>query len=314
MWSGTVTFALVSIPVDLYPAQISRSARFRTLDDEGNPLARRYFCPRHGRALDKDELMRGYPTGAGDDASFVEITEEELESVAPGKSRDIELERFVAREELEPLLFDRCYYLAPSGDSTKPYRLLAQVMQDTGTAGIATFVMRGHLYLAALVANDGLLEAQLLRFSNELRSPTDMGIGTDAEPDADRVAQMEQVIDEETEGGLEPGELQDEEYQALLELVDTKLEEGRDVVSAASVESADGESVESTVVDLMSALKRKLEASGSGRPSSPPAETADEEEAEPTKEDLYERAKELGVPGRSKMSKAQLRKAIEKAS
>ena len=98
-----------------------------------------------------------------------------------------------------------------------------------------------------------------------------------------------------------------------MELVDTKLEEGRDVVSAASVESAEGESVESTVVDLMSALKRKLEASAGERPSAPPAEAADAD-AEPTKEDLYERAKELGVPGRSKMSKAQLRKAIEKAS
>jgi DNA end-binding protein Ku len=138
-WSGTITFCLVSIPVNLFPANRSGGVSFRMVDEEGTPLARVYFCPREDRPIDWDEIVRGYKL---DDGDYVEVTEEELEALEPRKSRDIDLRRFVPAEQIEPIYFERGYYLTPGGESTNAYMLLAETMQRAGRAGIATFVMR----------------------------------------------------------------------------------------------------------------------------------------------------------------------------
>jgi len=138
-WSGTLTFGLVSVPVDLYPGTRTNRAPLRMLGPKGEPLSRRYFSQKTEKDLEDDEMIRGYEF---DKEKYVPVTDEELERLAPESSRDIDLRRFVDLQSIPPLYFDRSYFLVPSEGSEKAYRLLAATMEKEGLAGIATFVMR----------------------------------------------------------------------------------------------------------------------------------------------------------------------------
>src|SRR5712691_11684843 len=136
-WSGTLTFGLVSVPVELYPGNRTNRAPLRMLGPDNEPLARRYYSEKTGRDLDDEQMVRGFEI---DKDKYVIVTDEELERLAPEQSRDIDLRRFVDRESIPPLYFDRSYFLVPSEGSEKAYKLLAETMEKGGLAGIATFV------------------------------------------------------------------------------------------------------------------------------------------------------------------------------
>src|SRR5881394_2144470 len=138
-WSGTLTFGLVSVPVDLYPGNRTNRAPLRMLGPEGEPLSRRYFSQKTGKDLDDEDMARGFEY---DKDRYVIVTDEELERLAPEQSRDIDLRRFVPLADIPPLYFDRSYFLAPGQGSEKAYRLLAQAIEKEKLAGVATFVMR----------------------------------------------------------------------------------------------------------------------------------------------------------------------------
>jgi DNA end-binding protein Ku len=260
-WSGTITFGLVSIPVNLFPANRSGGVSFRMVAEDGTPLARVYFCPREDRPIDWDEIVRGYEL---DDGDYVEVTDEELEALEPRKSRDIDLRRFVPAEQIEPIYFERGYYLTPGSESTKAYMLLAETMERAGRAGIATFVMRGKEYLIAIFAEQGILRAETLRFVDEIRSPQDVGLPERPRLKPADVKKMEAAIKSHASAKLVPTELQDEYAQRVLELVKKKERKDEDVVPAPA-EPADEEEV--SVIDLMEVLKRSLEGGGAGRKS-----------------------------------------------
>ena len=118
-------------------------------------------------------MIRGYEV---EKEKYVVITDEELEKLAPKKGRDIDLRRFVKQESIPPVYFDRSYFLTPGQGSEKAYRLLAETMEKEDLAGIATFVMRGKEYLVAIFPENGILRAETMRFSDELRSPKDIGL------------------------------------------------------------------------------------------------------------------------------------------
>ncbi|HTU63921.1 MAG TPA: Ku protein, partial [Polyangiales bacterium] len=137
-WSGSLSFGLVSIPVQLYSATRTARVSLRMLAPDGAPVVRRFFCPDDGEQVNKEDLARGYEYKPG---KYVQVTDEELEALEPDKSRDIDLRLFVPVTSLDPVYFERMYFLTPSGDSNKAYQLLVGVMERTGRAGIATFVM-----------------------------------------------------------------------------------------------------------------------------------------------------------------------------
>jgi DNA end-binding protein Ku len=163
LWSGTITFGLVSVPVDMYPANRSDRAPLRMLSPDGVPLSRRYYSQESGRDLDDDQMIRGYEIEKG---KYILVTDDELEKLAPRKSRDIDLRRFVDEQAIPPIYFERGYYLTPGAGTEKAYRLLAKIMEDSGRVGIGTFVMRGKEYLVAIAAENGILRAQTLRFAD----------------------------------------------------------------------------------------------------------------------------------------------------
>jgi DNA end-binding protein Ku len=253
IWSGTLSFGLVSVPVELYPAQRSARVSLRLLDPHGVPLARRYYCPEDGAEVSGDELVRGYEVADGE---YVIVTDEELEALDPKKSRDIDLRRFVDASSLDPLYFERAYFLAPGAESTKAYRLLAQIMERGGRAGIATFVLRDKEYVIAIFAQGGLLRAQTLRFGDEVRDPD--GIGLPKRHDAPRALaqRIEKAIDKLAEKRFEPGELEHESVDRLRALAEAKHRRGEDLTLHAG--AADDEAASPNVLDLMAVLKRSL--------------------------------------------------------
>ncbi|HSQ19111.1 MAG TPA: Ku protein, partial [Blastocatellia bacterium] len=195
-WSGTITFGLVSVPVNLFPAYRTTRASLRLLGPDGVPLSRRYYSPESGRDLDDDAMIRGYEVAKD---KYVEVTDEELERLAPEKTRDIDLRRFVEQESIPPLFFERSYFLTPAGDSEKAYKLLAETMEEIGRVGIATFVMRGREYLIAIIAENGILRAETLRFADEIRSPDDIGLPKKTKVPRKSVSRFESIIKKKAE-------------------------------------------------------------------------------------------------------------------
>jgi DNA end-binding protein Ku len=311
-WSGTISFGLVSVPVNLFPATRRLRAGLRLLDADGTPLARRFFCPAEGREVHSEHVLRGYEV---DDGEVVIVHDDELESLQPRKSRDIDLQRFVDLEQVPPILFERAYFLTPAGDSTKAYRLLADVMERSGKAGIATFVMRDKEYLVAILAQRGILRAQTLRFEDEIRSPEEVGLPEPAKPAKAATARYAEAIADLSVDALPKEDLKDEFEKRLQELVERKRAQGKDVVEAEEYQPAEqGEEADS--IDLLETIRQSLQgargtaAEDTGGEQS--GQKSGDDLADASKEELYDRAAKMAISGRSRMTKSQLLRAIRR--
>jgi DNA end-binding protein Ku len=211
--------------------------------------------------------------------------------------------------------------LAPAGESTKAYHLLAATMESSGRAGIATFVMRGKEYLAAIFAEGGTLRAVTMRFATELRTPDDVGLPRPARPPAERRQEVERAVAELTADELDETLLDDEYAQQLLELARLKREAGKDVVEIEEAPPED-EEAGADVIDIMAVLRERMGAAR-GPARAQPTRAADRKPASQARDDdalagkskkeLYEQAQKLKLPGRSSMSREQLLAALRKA-
>lgn len=334
-WSGTITFGLVSVPVDLLPANRPRRVSLRMLAPDGTPLKREYWSAGGKEQVETENTVHAYELDGG---KFVEVTDEELEELAPEKTREIDLRLFVDRDELDPVFFERAYFLAPSKGANKPYRLLVSAMESTGKAGIATFVMREREYLVAIIAENGLLRAETMRFADEIRSPEDAELPKPEKVEKKTVQRLSKALDAVFEEELDPDELQDRRSRGIEKLVNSKLSAGKDVVKAPEeVRETEGAlgSEDRLVIDLMEELKRRMKgaaaeekepakAEGPRKPARAAAKkgrskergstkSGDEDLESRSKQELYDMAQELDIDGRSKMTKKELIRAIQKA-
>jgi DNA end-binding protein Ku len=273
MWSGTITFGLVSIPVALLSAVRPRQTAMKLVDKSGHALGREYHCSKDNKELDQDELVRGYQTDSG---KVVVITDEEFESIAPEMSGDIELRGFVPIEQIAPMYFQKPYFLAPDGKSAKAYNLLATTMQKAGRVGIGSFVMRGHEYLVAIIADNGVLRAATLRYADELRTPESIGLPKPRKVAASKVNQFASAIADLQRTSLDMSELEDQDARALRELAETKLANEENVIHQRGLEAEDAEATEGSaqIIDLMEVLRKSLsknavvKTAGAGEPIS----------------------------------------------
>lgn len=313
-WSGTVTFGLVNVPVQLFVANRNAGTVLHLVDSEGAPLKRRYVCRAEGRELQSEEIVRGHELRKSE---YVIVDDDELDALAPEKSREIVLDRFVPIDDIDPIFFDRAYFLAPDRETVRAYRLLARVMEDSGRAGIATFVMRGKEYLIAILAERGLLRAETLRFRDEIRTPAAIGLPELKKGRTQRRRALGEEIARLESETLDRELLVDPYQERLRELVEAKLESDRDVVA---VPEDAGVEASARLVDLMQALKQSLDGSnrdgdarkGPGRARAADRRSRDRESLSArTKPELYARAKKLNITGRSNMSKDELIDAIE---
>ncbi len=257
LWSGTITFGLVSIPVDLLSAVRPRQTAMKMVDKEGHALGRQYHCSKEGKKLSNDDLVRGYETH---DGKMVEITDDEFESVAPEMSSDIDLRNFVPADQIPPVYFQKPYFLAPAGKSAKAYNLLAATMERTGRVGIGSFVMRGHEYLVAIVPDNGVLRADTLRYADEIRTPETIGLPKHTKATARKVELFVEEIEELTRKELSLAELEDKDAEALQKLVEAKEKDSDSVIHQSALEADDDESSEGggQVIDFTEVLRRSL--------------------------------------------------------
>ncbi len=236
------------MPVNLFPANRASRAPLRLLGPDGEPLARKYYSETTEKDLDADEIVRGFEV---DKDKYVVVTDEELERLAPDKTRDIDLTKFVRADSIPPLYFERGYFLTPDGGSEKAYKLLAEAMAKDGQAGIATFVMRGKEHLVAIFSDHGILRAETMRFPDEVRSVKDIELPERKKPTPATVKKFAAIIRKKTKKKFTPA--QDEEAAALLKLVKKKRTRRSNVVQDTGEKQT-----KDNVVDLMQVLKRSL--------------------------------------------------------
>jgi len=254
MWSGTISFGLVAIPVRLVKAVEPGRVSFHLLHSKDySPLARRMFCPEEETMVPPEEIIRGYEITPD---QYILMTDEELESVSPQRSRTIEIVEFIDMKEVDPVYYDHPYYLVPSKGGEKAYRLLVEVMRRTNRAGLAKFVLSEREYLVAMTSRDGALALTTLHYSEEILSEEDFlpGKGKIA---ADEQSRIKKSIEHMTED-FDPGRYADERRKKLMDLLAAKAKEEAPV-EAPVLEEEEGEGPPDLVAALEESMRKVKE-------------------------------------------------------
>lgn len=249
--SGTVSFGLVTIPVKLYST--GESAAGITLNmlhsKCGSRLRQQYFCPVDNEVVGRDEMVKGYEYAKG---QYVLFTEEELKALNPEPTNAIEIAEFVPLENVDPIYFEKSYYLGPDKGGDRPYRLLAEAMKKTGRAALARYAARGKDYLVLLRPFEGGLILQQLRYADELRPFSEVPLGP-AEVKEPELRLAMQLIDQIAADEFHPEQYEDTVRMRTRELIEKKIQ-GEEITAAPP------EAPRAQIIDLMAALKASLEA------------------------------------------------------
>ena len=250
IWNGSISFGLVNIPIGLAVATQRTDVAFRTLHREcKTPIKQKRYCPVHERDLGPDEVVKGWEVVKGE---FVIVEEEDLEAVALQRSNSIEILRFVKLEEVDPVFFDRTYYLAPaSADAQRrPYVLLLRAMEDTGMAAIGKFVLWGKENLCLIRPQGDSLALETLFFAEDVRVKTEIEEAV-AEADVkDAELDLARQVIESISGEFDPEEFRNEYRDDLRRMLDAKVA-GQEITKPAPAP-------ETPVIDLMEALKASV--------------------------------------------------------
>jgi DNA end-binding protein Ku len=245
IWSGTISFSLVAIPVRLVKAIAPGRVSFRLLhNSDYSPLARRMFCPQEEELVPPKEIIRGYEIAPD---RYLPITAEELASVSPDRSRTIEIVEFIDLQEVDPIYFDHPYYLVPLKGGEKAYRLLAEIMHRTGKAGLAKFVLAEREYLVAIKSTEGALALVTLHYREEILSAEDL-TPKDETVEAAAKSRMQQSIGKLL-ADFQPEKYANQRREKVLELLKDKLESAP--VTAPVITEAEEEGP----ADLVAALE-----------------------------------------------------------
>jgi DNA end-binding protein Ku len=313
IWTGAVSFGLVNVPVGIYSATEDHEVRFHQFEKGTSARIRnRRVNEETGDEVEYDDIVKGAEVG---DGKYVMLTPEELESVEPGRSRTIDISDFVDAAEIDPIYYQKSYFLAPTGkEADKAYKLLARALEESGRIGIATFVMRSKQYLAAIRPHDDVLLLETMYFADEVRDPKKE---IERLPASTRVEKkdvtMAVKLIEAMSSKWNPKNYRDTYTDRVEQLVEAKRND-EEIVEESRAEATE------KVTDLMEALRASLEGStkhkagNKGRaPKLKTRKVGEDDLATRSKEELSELAQELDISGRSKMSKRELAKAIEKA-
>lgn len=311
IWTGSISFGLVNLPVKLYTAARDEDIRFHHFQrGTGERIRHKRVAEGSGEEVDYDDIVKGYEVNPGE---HVVVEKEELESVEPGRTRAIEIEDFVGLAAVDPVYFQKTYHLVPADDTAaRPYELLRRALLDADKVGIARFVMRGKQHLVALRNLGDVLALETMYFADEVRDPSRLPEvdGLAAIEVRDRELEMAQQLIDSLTTDWDPGRYEDTYRERVLELLERKAK-GESVVTTAAEEPS------SNVVDLMAALEASVgEARGRRDGRDDGSQPAGERTAlsSMTREELYEEAQRREIGGRSRMSKTELLDALQEAS
>jgi DNA end-binding protein Ku len=335
IWSGSITFGLVTVPVGLFSATEDHSVHFHQYQrGTTDRIRNKRVNERTGEEVAYSDIVKGFDA---QDGQVVVVEPRELEEIAPGRSRSIDVLAFVDLDEIDPIYFQKTYWLAPAKEeNAKVYALLASAMADTNRVAIATFVMRSKQYLAAVRAHeDGrALALETLNYADEVRDPEEsLDHLPERGPSSGKELDMARTLIESMSAPWRPEDYRDTYTDQVNELIEAKLE-GNEVAVASKAPEA------TEVTDLLEALRRSVEArqgGGSGESSSSasgsgsasgskkaapaskkPAKADDPAESDDdlsglSKDELLTMARELKVSGRSTMNRDELASAVAEA-
>lgn len=333
IWTGALSFGLVTVPVSLYSATEDHTTHFRQIQRGTSDRVRiRRVNERTGEEVDFGDIVKGYDLG---DHQYVVIEPGELDEIAPGRSHVIAVSAFVDLSAVDPVYFSGSYYLAPRGEEfAQIYALLLEALEESGRAAVASFVMRGKEYLTAIRPAGEVLQLHTLHYADEVRDPREElpGLPDRTRVDPQQLTAARQLIDA-LSADWNPEEYRDSFEDRVRELIDAKRA-GNEIISAETAPEA------TNVIDLMAALQRSLDRA-EGKPdaaeTSAPAseqseqstksEQSEQQRPQPatgggkvsrlpenlsglSKAELYARATAQDIPGRSKMTRDQLQEAL----
>ncbi len=266
IWTGAISFGLITIPVKLYSATEQRDVSFHQVHRaDGGRIRYRRFCQVCGEEVDYADVVKGYELPDGD---MVVLDEEDFAQLPLSTSRSIEVVQFVPLEQVDPIYFAKSYYLAPDEAATKPYVLLRDALEYSGKVAIVKLAFRQRESLATLRVRQGVFVLETMLWADEIREPDFEFLDEDVDVRPQELTMATSLIDTMT-GGFEPENHHDTYRVALQQLIDAKIE-GREVV-----QPSEHEEEPESVVDLMSALRASVEAAKEGRPAqegAPPAQ------------------------------------------
>jgi DNA end-binding protein Ku len=313
IWTGAISFGLVSIPVGLFSATADHTVHFHQFE-RGTSDRIRYqrVNERTGKEVEYSDIVKGAPM-KGNDAGggeHVIVEPDELADIAPGRSRTIDITAFVDLDDIDPIFFQKTYWLAPTDEQyARPYALLREAMARTNRAGVATFVMRGKEYLTALRADGDVLALETLYFADEIRDRAFLDLPGRSRPKGKEMDMATGLI-EAMSGPWQPGEFRDTFTERVEKLIEDKRR-GREIVTEAAPPEP------TAMTDLVAALERSVaDARGGKKPAKGSRQDSDgaPDLSGLSKAELTKMARELDVKGRSSMSRAELQDAVAAAS
>jgi DNA end-binding protein Ku len=267
IWKGAVSFGLVSVPVKLYAATESHDVSFRQVHvKDGGRIRYQRVCSIDGEEVPYAEIAKGYET---EDGEMVVLTDEDMADLPLSSSREIAVEKFVPSDQIDPMLFEKSYYLEPESSGAKPYALLRQALLEADRMAVVTVALRQRTTVAVLRVRDDVIVLQTMMWPDEIRKP-DFNVEVGEVKDAE--VKMARMLVETLAGDFDPDEFEDDYAEAVETLVKAKVEGGEVTRTAASTPTS-GE-----VVDLLAALQRSVAAAKQAR-----GEDTDEDTDEPAK-------------------------------
>lgn len=261
IWRGVITFGMVSIPVRLFPATQDKDVRFHLLHAKDHSRIQfKRFCSKEDHEVANEDLVKAYEVSPD---QYVEVTEEDLDQLPLPSKHTIELSAFVKTGEIDPLYYEKSYYLEPDETGLKPYTLLTKTLEAKNVAGVAKVALRNKEQLCALRPHEGSLVLETLRYPDEIRAHEEELPRVMVN---ERELRMASSLVEALSEPFDPGKYRDHYREALLEVIEAKTK-GREVVVPEGAEVA-------PVTDLMAALRASVEAARKRRPSGEPDQAA----------------------------------------
>jgi DNA end-binding protein Ku len=254
IWSGSISFGLLNVPVKLYSATSKQNVRFKELrEGDGSRVRHKRVAEEDGKEVPYEKIVKGYEISP---EQYVVLTRDELEELDPKRTRAIEIQDFVDLDEIDPIYFDTPYYLGPDAGAEKAYKLLVKAMEDERKVAIARFVLRNKEHLAAIRPMDGVLTMATMRFADEVVQPDQLDevLGADEVELDQREVEMAKKLIDSLASDFDPNKYRDEYREELLGLIERKAK-GEDVVVAQSEEPTP-----TKAPDLMAALEESLAA------------------------------------------------------
>jgi DNA end-binding protein Ku len=288
MASVTISFGLVSIPVRLYAAtETGSSISFNLLHEKcGSRLKQQYVCIKEEVIVPREEMIKGYEFQKGE---YVTFTPEELKELEETSTQTVDITEFVPLEKVDPVYFDRAYYLGPDKGGDRPYKLLARTMTETGRAALAKYAARGKMYLVLLRPHEDKLVMQQLHYADEVRDIREVPVG-DAELREPELKLARQLVEQIARETFNPDAYEDEVRKRVQEQIDRKVEGQQIQVSPTEQKPAQ-------VIDLMEALKASL-----AKQAPPPAPKKQAKRAEASADEAPAAAAASSKPSRKRKS------------